>query len=187
MLPSATLGVRTGVRVSRLGLGGAGALMDQYGPVTGEEVGELITAALDCGIDLFDTAPAYGDRLSERRLGERLPAGAFVATKVGLYSDGAGSRVDLSGASTRRSLERSLELLGRARLDLVQLHELDGASWGEASGPSGALAALERAREEGLVRFIGVTGSDVATLRRAVASDRFDTVMVWKAWNLLDR
>ena len=187
-MPSALLGARTGLRVGRLGLGGAGALMDQYGPVAAADVEAIVAAARRRGVTVFDTAPAYGERLSERRLGAALAGtDVLLATKVGMYAEGSVHRVDVSADAARRSIEMSLTLLARERLDLVQLHEITDESWSAAMGRNGAVAALERARDEGLVRWIGVTGSQAGPLLRAIGTDRFDTVMVWRIWNLLDR
>jgi D-threo-aldose 1-dehydrogenase len=91
---------------------------------------------------------------------------------------------DFSAEHTRRSVQLSAKELRREVLDVVQLHELTGEQCGPAL--AGAVQELERLKEEGRLRLIGVTGSDPVALLEAVRSDRFDTVMVWKIWNLLD-
>lgn len=113
-----------------------------------------VEATLACverfGINHIDTAISYGD--SELNLAGWLAAHrseVFLATKTG----------DRDGPSARASLERSLERMGVDRVDSIQLHNLtDEAGWREAMGPGGAVEALVQARDEGLVRFLGVTG-----------------------------
>lgn len=108
---------------------------------------ELVRAA---GINHVDTAAAYGQ--SEVRLQPFLAAysgDVFLATKTG----------DRTGGEARASLERSLTRMGVDHVDLIQLHNLvEPDEWETAHGPGGAVEALARARDEGLVRFIGVTG-----------------------------
>lgn len=125
---------------------GAAAL----GFMSQEKADSVLELLLRFGVNHLDTAARYGD--SELRIAPWLrahPDRFFLATKTG--------ERDADGA--RRSLEASLERLGVDRVDLIQLHNLvDEEGWQQAMGPDGALAALVRAREEGLTRFIGVTG-----------------------------
>ena len=180
---------RTGIEVGELALGGAGALMNQYGPVADADAIAIVSRAVALGVDLIDTAPAYGARSSERRIGlaTRSRPDVLLCTKTGLFDEAPGYRVDFSGDATRRSLENSLRLLGRDCIDLVQVHELTDETWPDVFGRHGALAVLEAARDEGLVRWVGVTGSRSDILVRAIQTGRFDTVMIWRVWNLLDR
>lgn len=119
------------------------------------------------GVNHIDTAAAYGD--SELRLAPWLARhrdSVFLATKTG----------DRSGPAARASLERSLERLGVDRVDLIQLHNLvEPEEFEEAHAPGGAVAALARARDEGLTRFLGVTGHGLRIARMHVQSlGRFD-------------
>ena len=102
------------------------------------------------GVNHIDTAASYGH--SELNLAGWLQSNrdeVFLATKTG----------DRDGATARASLERSLERMGVERVDCIQLHNLtDEEGWQEAMGTGGALEALIQARDEGLCRFIGVTG-----------------------------
>ena len=160
-LPRTVLG-RTGLRVTRFGIGGA--YCDSV---------EGYRTALDCGINYVDTARAYRDGEDEKVIGEAIRGrrdALILATKTG--------QRDAEGA--RRDLETSLRLLGTDYVDLYQLHHLNTQDERErALGPGGALEAVQKAREEGLVRFIGVTGHDWVQVQQAVATGLFDTVLCW--------
>ncbi len=118
--------------------------------VTQDVADRSIQFALDSGINHFDTAADYGD--SELRLGAWMPRirdRIFLATKTG----------DPTAIEAYDSIRRSLERLQVARVDLIQLHSVgafDDLDRRTASG--GALEGAIRAREEGLVAAIGITG-----------------------------
>jgi aryl-alcohol dehydrogenase-like predicted oxidoreductase len=125
------------------------------------------------GVNHLDTAARYGD--SELRIGAwmaRHRQDFFLATKTG-------SR---TAREARDDIHRSLERLRADRVDLLQLHSLGHPDdWEQAMGPGGALEAAVRAREEGLVRFIGVTGHGwtiAAMHRRSLARFDFDSVLL---------
>jgi len=125
------------------------------------------------GVNHIDTAARYGD--SELRIGPwmaRHRKDFFLATKTG-------SR---SAAEARQDIHRSLERLRVDHVDLIQLHSLAHPDdWDQAMGPGGALEALIEAREQGLVRFIGVTGHGwtiPAMHRRSLARFDFDSVLL---------
>lgn len=125
---------------------GAAAL----GGMRQEKADDVIEMVRNRGINHFDVARSYGE--AELRLAPFLSEHrdeVFLATKTGeRTADGA-----------RRQLEESLERMGVPAVDLIQLHNLtDRPGWDQAMADDGALAALLRAKEEGLVRFIGVTG-----------------------------
>ncbi|MCP5183870.1 MAG: aldo/keto reductase [Pseudomonadales bacterium] len=111
---------------------------------------DTLDTMLAAGLNHIDTAASYGD--SELRLAPWLRhhrGEVFLATKTGQRS--------YTGA--REELHRSLERLGVPSVDLIQMHNLaQPDQWQQAMGPGGALEALIEAREQGLVRFIGVTG-----------------------------
>ena len=92
-----------------------------------------------------------------------------------------------SGDAARASLERSLERMGVDHVDLIQLHNLvEEDDWQTAHGPGGALEALVRARDEGLTRFIGVTGHGVRiAAMHARSLERFDYDSVLLPYNFV--
>jgi aryl-alcohol dehydrogenase-like predicted oxidoreductase len=110
----------------------------------------VVASAFDHGVNHIDTAAAYGH--SEIVLADFLADhrdDVFLATKTG----------ERSGDGARAGLEASLERMRVDRVDLIQLHNLvDERDWHAALSPGGALEALIAARDEGLTRFIGVTG-----------------------------
>jgi aryl-alcohol dehydrogenase-like predicted oxidoreductase len=138
-----------------------------------ERADEVLGLLLRHGVNHIDVAASYGD--AERRVGAWMPEHRhrfFLATKTGeRTADGA-----------RAELERSLERLRVDAVDLIQLHNLvEPDEWETAHGPGGALEALVRARDEGLVRFIGVTGhgNRIAGMhRRSLARHPFDSVLL---------
>lgn len=143
-----------------------------FGQVTQDEADAALELALSRGVNHVDTAASYGD--SELRIGSwirRHGQTFFLATKTGERL--AGPAYD--------QLRRSLERLQVERVDLLQLHNLvEPEGWQTALGPGGALEAAVRAREEGLVRFIGVTGHGLlapAQHLRALSVFGFDSVL----------
>jgi aryl-alcohol dehydrogenase-like predicted oxidoreductase len=153
---------RTGHTSSRA-IFGAAALSN----VTQAQADRAIETAVSYGVNHFDTAASYGE--SEKLLGPWLQhnrADVFLATKTG----------ERRRDAARDELHRSLERLRTDHVDLWQLHNLvDAHEWEVALGPGGALEAAVAARDEGLVRFIGVTGHGLEVAARHAASlERFE-------------
>ncbi len=139
-----------------------------------EEEGErALELVLRYGINHIDTAAAYGR--SERRVGAWMPRhrdGFFLATKTG----------ERTYEKARDQIRHSLERLQTDHVDLIQLHNLvDPAEWETALGGGGALEAAVEAREQGLTRFIGVTGHGVTVAAmhlRSLERFAFDSVLL---------
>jgi aryl-alcohol dehydrogenase-like predicted oxidoreductase len=164
-LPTAPFG-RTGHDSTRV-IFGAAAL----GGMRQDRADEVLATLLDLGVNHIDTAASYGD--SELRIGPWMPehrSRFFLATKTG----------ERQGDRARRELERSLERLQVDAVDLIQLHNLvEPGEWEVAHGPGGAVEALARARDEGLVRHIGVTGHGTRIAGMHLRSlERFDFASV---------
>jgi aryl-alcohol dehydrogenase-like predicted oxidoreductase len=159
---------RTGHQ-STLTLFGAAALSR----VTQAEADRTLETLLKYGINHIDTAASYGD--SELRIGPWMAQhrqNVFLATKTGLRTY----------QEAKDQIHRSLERLQVNHVDLIQLHNLvDPVEWEIALGPGGALEAAIEARDQGLVRFIGVTGhgTTIAMMhRRSLERFDFDSVLL---------
>src|SRR5437764_13687725 len=153
---------RTGHESTRMIFGAA-----SLGRVTQDVADRALDVLLAHGINHIDVAASYGD--AELRIApwlKRHPDQFFLATKTG----------ERKAAAARQELERSLDRLGVDHVDLWQFHNLsDPIQWDHALSPGGVIEAAIEAREQDLVRAIGVTGHGTqvaATHRRSL--DRFD-------------
>jgi len=170
MIDRATFG-RTGHESSRV-IFGAAAL----GSMRQERADQLLAMLLEFGVNHIDTAASYGD--SELRIAPWMAEHRgrfFLATKT----------AERTGDAARAGLERSLTRLGVSSVDLIQLHNLvEPDEWEIAHGPGGAVEALSRARDEGLARFIGVTGHGLRIAGMHLRSlERFDFDSVLLPYN----
>jgi aryl-alcohol dehydrogenase-like predicted oxidoreductase len=166
-LPTLPFG-RTGHDSSRVIFGGA-----SLGNVSQDVADRTLDVLLRHGVNHIDVAASYGDaELRVRPWLRAHPGEFFLGTKTGQRTrDGA-----------REELHRSLDRLGVDRLDLWQLHNLaDPIEWDTALSSGGAIEAAVEAREQGLIRFIGVTGHGTqipATHRRSLERFDFDSVLL---------
>lgn len=138
-----------------------------------DEADRILELLLQYGINHIDTAPNYGE--AELRIGpwmDRHRKDFFLATKTKLRTY----------AEAKQQIHRSLERLRVDHVDLLQLHNLaDPVQWEVAMGPGGALEAAIEARQQGLVRFIGVTGHGLgipAMHLRSLERFDFDSVLM---------
>jgi D-threo-aldose 1-dehydrogenase len=200
---------RTGLRVTRLGFGGA-SIGGLFSAVSDEDAIATVEHAWDLGIRTFDVAPLYGFGAAERRVGRALqgrPRDEFVLeTKVGRLvrrldeippgadvdpqdanysrSEPVGIVFDYSADGVRRSIEASLERLGLERIDIALIHDPDD-HWAEAI--DGAYPALARMRDEGLIRAIGAGMNQSAMLARFAREGDFDVFLLAGRYTLLDQ
>lgn len=164
---------RTGHLSTRVIFGGA-----SLSRVTQDEADRALNILLDHGINHIDVAASYGD--AELRIApwlKRHPNNFFIATKTG----------QRTASEAREELHRSLDRLGVDHVDLWQLHNLsDPIQWDKALSPGGAIEAAVEARQQGLVRAIGVTGhgAQVAAIHRR-SLERFDFDSVLLPYNFL--
>jgi aryl-alcohol dehydrogenase-like predicted oxidoreductase len=159
---------RTGHASTRV-IFGAAALGEQ----TQRVADETLDVLLEYGVNHIDVAASYGEaEVRLKPLLAREPDRFFLATKTG----------EREAGPAREELHRSLERLGVDHVDLLQLHNLaDPIEWDIALSPGGALEAAIEAREQGLVRAIGVTGHGTqiaATHRRSLERFDFDSVLL---------
>jgi aryl-alcohol dehydrogenase-like predicted oxidoreductase len=162
---------RTGHQSSRVIFGAAA--LGEVDQATADSLLPLLDAH---GVNHLDVARSYGD--AELRLAPWLRSRRddfFLATKTG----------ERTAAGARRELEESLGRLGVDSVDLIQLHNLvEPDEWETAHGPGGALEALVAARDEGLVKAIGVTGHGLRVAGMQLASiERFDFDSVLLPYN----
>ncbi|HWV22967.1 MAG TPA: aldo/keto reductase [Thermomicrobiales bacterium] len=147
-----------------------------------------IRAALDSSLPWLDTAAKYGDGESERRIGtvlkERggLPPQAMLDTKIGADPGG-----DYRADTVRRRLERSLDLLGLDRLELVFLHDPEVSTFEEITAAGGPLDALCDYRDQGVIGHLGVAGGPIDLMTRYVETGIFEAAITHNRYTLLER
>jgi aryl-alcohol dehydrogenase-like predicted oxidoreductase len=168
-MPTRNLG-KTGFHVGILSLGGQ-ATIEKKG--TEKESVAIINKAIDLGINYIDTAAAYGRGISETHIGKVMKDRrheVFLASKTH----------DRSYDGSMKLLEKSLKQLQTDHLDLWQLHNLKTQDQlDKIFAKEGALKALEKARDEGMVRFLGVTGHyEPLILAQALNQYDFDTILM---------
>ena len=156
---------------------------------------DTLRAVLESPINFLDTAASYGDGESERRIGEvlqaigGLPEGCVLATKA----DRDPETGDFSGDQMRRSVERSLRLLGLDRLQLVHLHDpeyLDEPGrepFEYMMASSGPVEALVGLKEEGVIEHLGIAGGPIDLLIQFVEIGVFEAVITHNRYTLVNR
>jgi len=175
-MPTRPLG-KTGYSVCLFSLGGQ-ATLEQSGRT--EEASAIINRAIDLGVNYIDTAAAYGRGVSETYIGTVMKdrrKEVFLASKTH----------DRSYDGSMRLLELSLKHLQTDHLDLWQLHNVrtDG-DLEKIFAKDGAIKAMEKAREEKMVRFLGITGHyDPLVLRKGIEEYPFDSILM--ALNAADK
>ncbi|RCW66679.1 aldo/keto reductase [Pseudorhodoferax soli] len=195
----------------RLGLGGA-PLGNLFRAVPDAEAQAVLATALADGCRSFDTAPHYGNGLSEQRFGQTLrglPRTRFVlSSKAGrvLRPDARAARAqngyvdvlpftqhwDYSAAGTRRSVEDSLQRLGMARLDVAYVHDCDAATHGDAyplvlaQVLGETLPTLRALQREGLVGAVGLGVNDVQVCLDVLAGADLDCLLLAGRYSLID-
>ena len=134
-----------------------------WGEQDEQQATDAVAAALDAGINLFDTAPAYGRGISEQRLGKALGSRrdeAIIADKTGAAEP----------HEVIASCEESLQLLGTDCIDLYQVH------WPRWEVPfADTMGAFEKLREQGKIRYIGVSNFTVEQHAEALSYGHVDS------------
>lgn len=163
---------RTDLMVSEVGFGGIPIVN-----LTLDEGVSLVRHCYDLGITFFDTANMYLD--SEQKIGTGLES---VRDQVVLASKTM--KRDAEGAA--RHIERSLVQMKTARIELYQLHQIaNDEILDQVLAPGGAYEALEEARSEGKIQFIGLSSHNNETAAKACRTGRFDTVQI--PFNFIER
>ncbi|MGI9147726.1 MAG: aldo/keto reductase [Chloroflexota bacterium] len=192
VLPRRLLGP-TGLQITPLGFGCAeiGDMAETFAySVPEDRALATVRAAFASPITFLDTAASYGDGESERRIGlvlrERqsgLPSGYVLSTKA----DRDLVTGDFSGDQIKRSVERSLRLLGLNCLQLVFLHDPEHTTFDAAMAPSGPVEVLHRFKAEGVIEHVGVAGGPIELMMRYVETGAFEAVISHNRYTLLNR
>jgi aryl-alcohol dehydrogenase-like predicted oxidoreductase len=184
---------KTGLKVSRLSFG-ASSLGAVFRPVDESEAIQAVHTALDCGINYFDVAPAYGGTLSETVLGKALRgvprSRYFLSTKVGKYTKPGGygdDTLDYSRARIRASLDESAGRLGVDYFDIIHIHDIEyqgrkHTEWALTEGYE-TLQELKREGRIGNVSF-GIYPMDL--WKRIFATLEIDAALVHNHYCLND-
>jgi aryl-alcohol dehydrogenase-like predicted oxidoreductase len=175
-MPRRPLG-KTGFNVGLFSLGGQATLEEE---TKRDAAVEIIHRALDLGVNYIDTAALYGRGASELAIGDVMRTrrkDAFLASKT----------YDRSYDGSMRLLELSLKRLQTDHLDLWQVHNIQtDVDVDFVFSREGAVRAMEKARDQGIVRFLGITGHrDPVVLRKAIERYPFDTILM--ALNAADK
>lgn len=190
LLPRRLLG-QTGLEVTSLCIGcsSLGNMPETFGySVAEEQALTTIRALFESPINFLDTAASYGDGESERRLGivireyGGLPSGMVLSTKA----DRDLQTGEFSGAQMRRSVERSLHLLGLKQFQLLYLHDPEHISFEEAMAPGGPVETLRQCQKEGLIAHLGVAGGPVDLMTCFVETGLFEVAISHNRYTLLN-
>lgn len=191
---------RTGLEVSIVGLGtaftgirtpneAAVAYKDRMHTVD-EALGvQTVIAAIEAGCTLVDTAALYSGTVSEQMIGQALRERpdlkdrCIVTTKAGRLAEGQ----DYSFDAVYRSVEASLKRLGLAQLEVVYIHDQMGIPMEKVLGKAGALGALRKLQDEGLVHFVGTAANDPTANAPYIETGEFDAAVVADGWSLLNQ
>ncbi len=173
----------TALEVSVLGFGSS-PFGNVYADFTQAQAERVVDAALNCGVNFFDSSPYYGITVAEERLGAALAGKrekAVLATKCGRYGL---EEFDFSRGRIRRSVEESLKRLRTDYLDLLQAHDVEFTH--ERQIVEETIPALRELQREGKCRYIGITGYPVKLLRRIAEAAPVDTVLSYCRYALLN-
>lgn len=183
---------KTGLMVTPIGLGSAplGSMIDAFAYRVPEERALATVREFFQGpLNLIDTAAIYGDGESERRIGlvirelGGLPAGYVLETKA----DRDARTGDWSADQMRRSVERSLKLLGVDKLQICLIHDTETSTWEQVTGKGGPLEELLKMKDEGIIGHLGIGAGPIDMIARYVELGVIEIVMSHNRFNLVDR
>lgn len=174
----------TGLRLSVLGFG-AGPLGDDFGKIDVGEGNRTVHAAIDHGINFFDTAPYYGRTVSETRLGAALEGRrheVVLCTKLGRYDRAS---FDFSAARVKASIDESLRRLRTDYVDMLIAHDVEFGDREQIL--SETLPAMREVQAAGKTRFVGISGLPLKILADLAERGRVDFVLSYCRYTLLNR
>ncbi|KAK3589019.1 hypothetical protein CHS0354_007964 [Potamilus streckersoni] len=161
---------RTGLETSFLSFG-ASALGSVFRPTNEEDSIEVVKYAVKSGINYIDTAPWYGHGKAETLLGKVLPElpreTYYLATKVGRYLPQAEQMFDFRAERVISSVDESLQRMGQEYVDVIQVHDMEFAPSLDVI-INETLPALQKVKDSGKARFIGITGYPLENFRTVI-------------------
>ena len=174
----------TDLNVSILGFG-ASPLGGVFGPVSELDARDMVHAAIDAGVNFFDVSPFYGITRAETVLGIALRgierSRFLLATKVGRYNSAV---FDFSAKRVTASVDESLYRLQTDYIDLIQCHDIEFGSLDQVVNET--LPALQKLREQGKVRWIGITGLPLKIFRYVLDRAPVDAILSYCHYTLYD-
>ena len=174
----------TGLQVSLLSYG-ASPLGSVFRPIDETEGIRTVHTALDLGINFIDVSPFYGLTRAETVLGKALTSVPrdryYLATKVGRYGQDV---FDFSAGRVTASVDESLRRLHVEYVDLIQCHDIEFGSLDQVAHET--LPALQKVREQGKARFVGITGYPLAIYPKVLDEVPVDTILSYCHYALND-
>jgi aryl-alcohol dehydrogenase-like predicted oxidoreductase len=171
------------LKVSAVGLGTWAYGNDTFGKVDDQQSIKAIRAAVDSGINLIDTAPAYGDGHAEKVVGKAIEGirdKVVIASKCGTHRDGAKYVRDLSAQRIRKEIEDSLRRLNIEQIDLYQIH------WPDPDTPlEESVEELLKLKREGKFKYLAVCNFGVELMKEI--SEMTDIISLQPQYSLLKR
>lgn len=171
---------KTGLKVSKLGLGGA-PLAGDFGKTDESEVQRLIHEAIGSGVNFIDTAPKYGSGESERRIGKALKG---LRDQIVIASKATRFDMSYDYDTTIRSVEESLQRLDTDYIDLLQIHDVETQSYDLIMNET--IPALEKLRQDGKIRFLGVSTRVLPLMMTYMRTEKFDAIQFYARYMLID-
>ncbi|KAG8185619.1 hypothetical protein JTE90_026083 [Oedothorax gibbosus] len=181
---------KTGLRVSKLGFGGA-ELALCYGTANEDKAVELVIKAIKSGINYIDTAPFYGFGKAEIVVGKALkhiPRHVYyLATKVGRYGPDLETLFDFSAERTLKSVQESFDRLGVDYIDILQVHDIEFAKSTDII-INETLPLLQKLKDMKKIKYIGITGYSLNVLKEVLEKSRveIDVVLSYCRCTLFD-
>jgi aryl-alcohol dehydrogenase-like predicted oxidoreductase len=173
---------RTGLQLSWLSFG-ASSLGQEFRQVDLNEALRSVHAALDLGMNFIDTSPFYGRGMSECLLGVALRGVPrdryYLGTKLGRY---AGQHFDFSARRVVESVDISLQRMGVDYLDIMLCHDIEFVDMAQIVNET--LPALRKIREQGKVRFIGISGYPTNIFRYVLDRTDLDVILSYNHYTL---
>jgi aryl-alcohol dehydrogenase-like predicted oxidoreductase len=173
---------RTGLQLSQLGYG-ASSLGQEFRPIDIHEALRSVHVALELGMNFIDTSPYYGRGLSECLLGVALRGVPrdryYLGTKLGRY---APEHFDFSARRVVESVEVSLQRMGVEHLDVILCHDIEFVEMSQVVEET--LPALRKVRQQGKVRFIGVSGYPMNVFRYVLDRTDLDVILSYNHYTL---